>query len=77
MRSAPAPFSRRPRPPQPSIALPVWCRPGCRHLRDMPRHHRPHLLTCTWRLAPGKWALGRLDRMTCCPLAMANQVNAI
>ena len=54
---------------KPTIAMPVWCRPGCRHLRDMPRHHRPHLLTCTWRLSPGKWCLGRIDRMTGCPLA--------
>lgn len=53
---------------KPTIAMPVWCRPGCRHLRDMPQHHRPHLLTCTWRLSPGKWCLGRIDRMTSCPL---------
>jgi hypothetical protein len=69
MRSAPTPRHRRPRPPLPTIAMPAWCRPGCRHLRDMPRHHRPHLLTCTWRLSPGKWCLGRIDRMTSCPLA--------
>lgn len=59
---------RRPRPPQPTIAMPVWCRPGCKHLRALPQHHRPHLLTCTWRLSPVKWALGRIDRMSCCPL---------
>ena len=69
MRSTPTPYHHRPRPPRPSITLPLWCRPGCRHMRHMPRHHRPGLLTCTWRLSPVKWALGRLDRMTGCPLA--------
>ena len=60
---------RRPRPPQPTIALPVWCRPGCRHLRTHYRHRLPALPLCTWQLSPGRWALGRLDRMTGCPLA--------
>ena len=69
MRSAPTPRHRRPRPPRPTIAMPVWCRPGCKHLRTLPQHRRPHLLACTWRLSPGKWCLGRIDRMTCCPLA--------
>ena len=69
MRSAPTPRHRRPRPSLPTIALPVWCRPGCKHLRTHYRHRLPHLLACTWRLSPGKWCLGRLDRMTGCPLA--------
>ena len=47
--------------------MPVWCRPGCKHLRTPPQHRRPHLLACTWRLSPCKWALGRIDRMTGCP----------
>ena len=47
--------------------MPVWCRPGCKHLRTLPQHRRPHLLACTWRLSPCKWALGRIDRMTGCP----------
>ena len=77
MRSAPTPRHRRPRPPRPTIAMPVWCRPGCKHLRTLPQHRRPHLLTCTWRLSPGKWCLGRIDRMTCCPLTENTQNRAV
>ena len=68
MRATPHPHRHRPRPSRPTINLPHWCRPGCRHLRTLPQHRRPHLLACTWRLSPGKWCLGRIDRMTSCPL---------
>ena len=42
---------------------------GCPHLRQLHRHRRPPVLACCWRQSPGKWCLGRLDRMTGCPLA--------
>lgn len=48
--------------------LPGFCRADCRHHRRHHRHRLPALLLCTWRLSPGRWCLGRLDRLTGCPL---------
>ena len=47
---------------------PSWCNAQCSHLRTHHRHKRPDLPLCTWRLPPGRWCLGRLDRLTSCPL---------
>ena len=75
MRTAPHAYHcrRRPRPAPPRLPPPCG---RCKRLRVLPRHRKPAALFCCWRQSKSRWCLARLDRLSACPLAMANQVNA-